>query len=213
MLPSVVNFFGHAAIASWHAPDQAGVALGAMLPDFASMCGGRLDAQVDPPLAVGVELHHATDAVFHRAPVVVGLFREASERLTARGVRRGPTRAAAHVGVELLLDGVWLDDAAHRRGFLDALAYPAPVRWRDDGDDARYRALHGRVRAYGLPTDLLDGDGVARRLARTLAGRPLLAPTADEVAAIAAVMTELVARVAAAAPTVLTQVRAALRPD
>jgi hypothetical protein len=53
---------------------------------------------------------------------------------------------------------------------------------------------------------------VARRLARTLAGRALLAPTSAELAAIAEVMDDLGPRIAAAAPTVLTQVRAALAP-
>jgi hypothetical protein len=87
MLPSGVNFFGHAAIASWHSPADAGVALGSMLPDFASMCGARLDEQRDPRVAAGVALHHATDAVFHRAPVVLALFRDAGR---APGRAGGP---------------------------------------------------------------------------------------------------------------------------
>lgn len=212
MLPSGVNFFGHAAIASWHSPADAGVALGSMLPDFASMCGARLDEQRDPRVAAGVALHHATDAVFHRAPVVLALFRDAGRRLAARAVRRGPSRAAAHVGVELLLDGVWLDEPRHRDGFLAALAHPVEVAWRDPDGAPRYAALAARLRAHGLPTDLGHGAGVARRLARTLAGRALLAPTSAELAAIAEVMDDLGPRIAAAAPTVLTQVRAALAP-
>ena len=204
-----MNFFGHAAVASWHG-DAPALALGAMLPDFATMCRARLDTQVDPALAAGVALHHATAAVFHVAPVVVGLFRDAEARLTARGVRRGPTRACAHVGVELLLDGALLPDAGYRRAFTAAMAHDGAVAWSDDDGAARFATLRARLRDHDPPRDLTSGAGVAARLVRILAGRPLLAIAGDEHAAVAAVMDELVTRVTAATPTVLTQVRAAL---
>lgn len=206
-----MNFFGHAAVASWYSA-APGVALGAMLPDFATMCRARLDPQGDAAIAAGVDLHHATDAAFHRAPAVLGLFREAEARLTARGVRRGPTRACAHVGVELVLDGALLPEPAYRAAFQAGLACDDAVAWRDPDGHARYLALRARLRAQAPPRDLDTGAGVAQRLVRILAGRPLLAPSAAEHHAIAAVMDELVARVAAATPTVLTQVRAALAP-
>ncbi|MBK9029986.1 MAG: hypothetical protein IPL61_01385 [Myxococcales bacterium] len=204
-----MNFFGHAAVASWHSAEP-GVALGAMLPDFATMCGARLGPQDDAAIAAGVDLHHATDAAFHRAPVVVGLFREAEARLTARGVRRGPTRACAHVGVELLLDGVLLPEPAYQRAFRAGLDHDGAVAWHDPEGADRFVALRARLRDHAPPTDLGSGGGVARRLIRILAGRPLLAPTAAEHGPIALALDELVARVAAAAPTVLTQVRAAM---
>lgn len=204
-----MNFFGHAAVAAWH--DRApGFVLGAMLPDFASMCGARLAEQPDADVAAGIALHHATDAVFHRAPSVVGLFRDAEARLTARGCRRGPTRAAAHVGVELLLDGVLLADDAHVTAYAAAIAGDAAVAWRDDDGGPRFAALRARLRSHGAPTDLTTGAGVAYRIARALAGRRLLAPDGAEREAIADVMAELAPRVAAATPTVLTQVRAGL---
>lgn len=137
MLSAGVNFFGHAAVASWHA-DDGGWLLGAMLPDFASMIGARLDAQPNPRLAAGVAHHHATDAAFHHAPAVVGLMRDAEARLTARGVRRGPTRAVAHVGVELLLDGVLTRDAGYRASFATGLAHSGPVAWTDGDGDLRF---------------------------------------------------------------------------
>lgn len=204
-----MNFFGHAAVASWHG-DAPALALGAMLPDFATMCGARLAPQVDAELVAGVALHHATDAVFHHAPVVVGLFRDAEARLTARGVRRGPTRACAHVGVELLLDGALLPEPDYRRAFAAAMAHDVAVAWSDDDGAARFAILRERLRAHDPPRDLSSGAGVAARLVRILAGRPLLAIAADEHAAVTAVMDELVLRVVAATPTVLTQVRAAL---
>ncbi len=206
-----MNFFGHAAVATWRGAVEPGLVLGAMLPDFASMCGARLAAeQSDHAVAAGVVLHHATDAVFHRAPVVVGLFRDAEDRLRARGCRKGPMRAAAHVGVELLLDGELIADAAARAAYLDGLRAEVAITWRDDDGAARFAALRARLVGHGAPIDLAGGAGVARRIERTLAGRRLLAPDADERAAIAAVMTELAPRIAAATPTVISQIRAGL---
>lgn len=66
MLLQDVNFFGHAAVATWSS-DEAGVALGAMLPDFQSMSGARMASSPDAGVAAEVELHHRTDAVFHSA--------------------------------------------------------------------------------------------------------------------------------------------------
>ena len=203
-----MNFFGHAAVASWQAAASPGLALGAMLPDFATMCGGRLAGTDDDAVGRGVDLHHATDAVFHGAPPVRALFLAAEARLTARGCRKGPTRAAAHVGIELLLDGVLLDEPRHRAAYAAALAIaPVPVRWRDDGDDARFAHLHARLVDFGLPDDLRRPAAVAERVARTLAGRRLLAPSPDERHAIAAVLAELAARVAADVDLVVAAVR------
>src|SRR4051812_40545259 len=101
-----MNYFGHATVATrLHAAPPPGVALGAMLPDFFSMCGARPTRIDDATIAAGVELHHATDAAFHQLAPFSGLVRELSERLTAAGVSRGPMRGVAHVAVELFLDG------------------------------------------------------------------------------------------------------------
>lgn len=215
MLPVDVNFFGHAAVASWDARAAPAFVLGAMLPDFASMIGARLGAQTDAEVARGVDLHHATDAVFHRAPVVLGLFREAEGRLRDRGVRKGPMRAAAHVGVELLLDGVLAREPGHRDAYAAGLAAEAAIVWRDGEGAARCAALLARLRGYGPPDEAgpAAGAAVARRIERALAGRTLLAPDAAEREAIAAVMDELAARVAVAAPAVLMQVRAGLATE
>ncbi len=209
-----MNYFGHAVVASWTAAgdDLAGVALGAMLPDFAVMCGARVIGAGNASIERGIALHHATDAVFHHAPAVLALFRDAGARLTARGCRRGPTRAAAHVGIELLLDGVLVDDALHREVYAAALAVDAvSVTWRHDGDGARFAALHARLRRHGMPDDLRRPRAAAERIFRMLAGRRLLAPDAAERTAIAEVLDELATPVAVAAPTITRQVAAGLQ--
>ena len=154
MLSAGVNFFGHAAVASWHA-DDGGWLLGAMLPDFASMIGARLDAQPDPRLAAGVAHHHATDAAFHHAPAVVGLMRDAEARLTARGVRRGPTRAVAHVGTELVFDSYLIASHGEEREYVASLesAHPGELgpsmEFTDGG--GRFEALRRRLVEFGVP--------------------------------------------------------------
>lgn len=208
-----MNYFGHAAVASRQTTGDAlaGVALGAMLPDFGVMCGARIASGGTADIDLGIALHHATDAVFHHAPAVRALFRDAEARLDARGVRRGPRRAAAHVGVELVLDGVLLDEARHRDAYTAAIALePTSLVWREDGDADRFATLHARLRAYGLPEDLRRPRAAAERIFRMLAGRRLLAPDPSERAAIADVLEESAPRIAVATPTVIRQVEAGL---
>jgi hypothetical protein len=209
MLIHGVNFFGHAAVASWSS-DEAGVALGAMLPDFESMSGARVALAPDAAVAAGIALHHATDAAFHHLPAVTGLMRELDDRLAARGCARGPRRAASHVGVELLLDGVLVDEPRYRDAYTRALAHDAALAWRDPDGAPRFARLLERLRAYGVPDDLRRADSIAQRLARILAPRPLLAPSAADLVAIRAALAEHQPRVAAAAETILRGTRAAL---
>jgi len=210
MLTRIVNFFGHVAVASWSAASPA-AALGAMLPDFATMCGARLAEPAEPELARGVALHHATDAAFHPLPAVVAHMRELDDRLARGGCARGPRRATAHIGFELLLDGVLVDDAGYRAAYAAALAHDAAaVRWREPDGDARFDRLLARLRAYGVPDDLREPAAIAERLRRMLAHRPLLAPSASDLRAIGRALAEHRPRVAVSADTVLRALRAAL---
>ncbi len=67
-----MNFFGHSVIAQ-ALDSHPAFLFGTMLPDFVSMSGARfegLDAQTPHRQEVpwGIEVHHATDAVFHSTP-------------------------------------------------------------------------------------------------------------------------------------------------
>jgi hypothetical protein len=216
-----MNYFGHAVVslriaqhAAASAFDHAGTAghvLGAMLPDFASMCGARLDHAGDPQVAAGVEFHHRTDAVFHHLPPVLALMRELEERLRGAGASRGPTRAVSHLGVELLLDGVLVADAAARRLYVEALELPAEhLRWREPEHPARFAALHARLRHYGVPDDLTSASSVTERLLRVISRRPLLAPRGGDAAIIGSVIAGYQPRVTVAAETILRGVLASL---
>lgn len=205
-----MNYFGHAAVASWSTTDPA-AALGAMLPDFATMSRTRLAEPVDRGIAEGIALHHATDAAFHQLAPVLGLMRELDERLSAAGCARGPRRAVAHIGVELLLDGVLVDDAVYREIYRDAIDYDASgVRFREEGDVARFTSLHERLRSYGVPLDLQDPESIVHRLHRMLAHRPLLAPNAADLAAIRSALIAFKPRVEVATDTVVRALSAAL---
>ncbi len=202
-----MNFFGHAAVASWSAP-AAGTVLGAMLPDFATMVRARLDEPTDDTVAAGIAHHHATDATFHTMPAVLGLMRELDAQLAALGCARGPRRAVAHIGVELLLDGVLVDTAAYREAYTTALAHdPSGVRWRDDTGPPRFDTLLARLRAHGAPDDLRRPHAITQRLHRMLAHRPLLAPSPSDLTAIDQALAAYQSRVEAAADTVLRGLR------
>jgi hypothetical protein len=97
-----VNFFGHLVLARALDPDLA-FGFGAMWPDFSGILGLKA-ASTHAGVHAGVAFHHRVDAVFHRERHFVTLQRLALERLQRHGVPRGPARAVAHVGVELLLD-------------------------------------------------------------------------------------------------------------
>jgi len=213
MLPSRVNYFGHAAVASWpeHGEPSAGQSLGAMLPDFATMCGARLAELADPAIAAGIALHHRTDSVFHQAAPVLALMRELDARLEQLGCARGPRRAVAHIGTELLLDATLLATEAYRASFLSAFTVdPTLVAWREPDGPERFARLHERMTTYGVPDDLAEVSSITRRLQRMLAHRPLLAPNAADLRAIATALAAHRPRVEVAAPTVLRAVRAAL---
>jgi hypothetical protein len=206
-----VNYFGHAAVASWTDASPAR-ALGAMLPDFAGMCGAHLaGAEPDREIADGIALHHATDHAFHTLAPVVALMHDLDAQLEHLGCARGPRRAVAHVGVELLLDGVLVADPGYRATYTAALACdPARVSWRDPDGAARFATLIDRLRGYGAPDDLREPAKIASRLARILAPRPLLAPSPSDLRAIGTALAQQRPRVAIACETVVRALRSVL---
>ena len=204
-----MNFFGHAAVASW-ASDAPAVILGSMLPDFATMSGARIanDGDHEDGIGRGIAIHHATDATFHTLPVVTGLMRELDAELLGRGCARGPRRAVAHIGVELLLDGVLVDEPVYRAAYTRAIAHDGTPVWRETDDPARYAALLARLRAYGVPDDLHEPASITHRLGRMLAHRPLLAPSPADLVAIRDALVAYKPRIDVAAETVLRAMRA-----
>ena len=182
-----MNFFGHAAMAAGHFAPQlprlepgsqqlALLCTGAMLPDFVTMLRLGRPEVLDPTLARGVAFHHQTDHVFHDLPSFHQLSRHAFAWLAAGGMARGPARAVAHVGIEILLDEVLAEDAFARDTYLAALASPleGTLTFASPDDAPRLfglrQTLLERASSQPAPAEL-----VAQRIRRTLAGRPRLA--------------------------------------
>lgn len=169
-----MNFFGHAVVAGQSGGDDHFV-LGAMLPDLLRMIGRRRAPVLHDRVAAGVAHHHAVDAVFHEHPGFVAAERACRRALQDAGLERGAAWGAAHVGVELVLDGE-LAQRFDADGFVAAL-----VLARSDGERLVETAgaltvLASRLEEAGLPAAYRDLDEVGRRLVRILARSPRLAP-------------------------------------
>ncbi len=197
-----MNFFGHAAVAR-EVDDHPGFLLGAMAPDLLAMCGAAAGPARSAPVAAGQRHHLAVDAAFHGSPAFVSLQSWAARALVAAGLRRGPARGAAHVAIELLLDGVLAGDAraraAYDRGLACAEAAPGPFEWPEPSAADRWCRFIGRLRSGRVPDGYRDPPFVADRLVGALGGRPRLALLADEVAALRAFLPALQRRVSDAA--------------
>ncbi len=205
-----MNYFGHAAIASERRPDAAFV-LGAMLPDFAGMLRTACPDAASEPLRAGLRFHQDTDAVFHACPSFGALNLTGLRELRADGVGRGPARAAAHLGTELLLDAVLADRDAYRRCYLAALerAHDAAneLHWRDPAAAEGFLWLAARLQRRGVALHDGDPELIAHRLARTLEGRPRLEPSPTELSAITRWLDRHHPQVIRAAGSLLTELR------
>jgi hypothetical protein len=209
-----VNFVGHSFIAARTSGDPV-FALGAMLPDFASMIGARLGKHDHAELAAGIADHHRTDDAFHGAPTFVRLCRDEALGLEAIGLGWGASRAVAHVATELVLDGLLLEDGRVERGYLDAIetidwVLPA-MRFEKDGI-TRFRELHARLARYGPPHGYRDPMFVRDRMVQILARRPRLALAEGDAERLGTYLPGMSERVRTAAGGLLREVEESLGP-
>lgn len=203
-----MNFVAHALSASLRSA-SAQHGLGAMLPDLAGMASLRLPRRVPhEQVARGVAHHHEVDAWFHEHAAFLALTSRARVGAERAGVGRGGARAAAHVGVELLLDAVaW--ELPRARGAYDAALEAAAsldgVRdlGLDEADAARFSWMLPRLVAEQLPARYAEPTFVAERLVGMTRGRPRIAIEPSCVAPLARALEELFDDVRAAAPALL----------
>jgi len=175
-----LNFVSHLVLA-FAARRDDGFLLGAMLPDFASMAGVRL-----APATLGADglsdvragmLHHLrVDDVFHVHPHFLALTAACVDQLTAAGVPRGPARAVAHVGVEMLIDGELGHDAFLVDVYGRTIAWGArqAADWPFE-DAGRLAGLLWRLQKLGFPHEYASPEAVTERVLRMFAARPRLA--------------------------------------
>lgn len=173
-----MNFFGHAAVARRIDDDPAFV-LGAMAPDLLGMCAAGAGAATSPKIAAGQAHHFAVDARFHANPAFIALAGWGARALREAGLPRGPARGAAHIAIELFLDGVLAGDGQTRTAYVrclaDAETERAPFLWDGEASRQRWRTMIVRLRAGAIPDGYRDPDFVAARIAGALGGRPRLA--------------------------------------
>ncbi|HXJ20735.1 MAG TPA: hypothetical protein VMT03_10910 [Polyangia bacterium] len=193
-----MNFFGHAAVAR-QVDEHPAFLLGAMAPDLLGMCGATPGPATSPQVAAGLAHHLAVDAAFHASPTFVALQLWAVRGLVQAGLRRGPARGAAHVGIELLLDGVLSRDRQAQAAYQRSLAAPEPFEWQDATSAARWQKMVGRLLTGAIPDGYRQVDFVAQRVAGALGHRPRLALDGGETAALRAFLPALQTRVVAEA--------------
>lgn len=210
-----MNLVGHVAAAL---PDEPPEFLaGCVLPDVAAIARVRVARPMGGPLADGVAFHHECDHVFHGLPWFHATCVQLRDDLLAAGVDRGPARATAHAGLEMLLDGALVTDDRVRRQVrvaLTTLDAHADALTPLVAPDARERWVVGVSRiASSLDVDgYTDAASVTLRLQRMTAGRARIELRADQAATVTTVLAELQPRVLAAAPAVLAEVTRAARP-
>ena len=197
-----MNFFGHAAVAGRTDDDPAFV-LGAMAPDLLPLCGAIPTGETSAPVAAGQAHHLSVDARFHSNPAFTGLQSWAAGALIDRGLHRGGARGAAHVGVELLLDGVLATDSEARGVYTRCLAEAEgarpPFLWRDELSGRRWTDLVLRLREGAIPDAYRDLDFVAARLRGALGRRPRLALSDEDAVTLRTFLPALQTRVVAEA--------------
>jgi hypothetical protein len=203
-----VNFFGHAVVACWFDPSPEFV-LGAMLPDLTAMLRLRLPAVTDSRQGAGIQLHHRTDAAFHETLSFVQLSRQARVSLSERGMGRGPSRALAHVGIEILLDELLGQDPATENAYLAALAAASAFEAATAIDSRRLRELTQRLAERGIARSL-SPELVARRLRYALEPHPKLSFSPIEEPTVAAWVSDSRPLVAARADELVAELRGRL---
>jgi hypothetical protein len=180
-----LNFFSHLAIASSFT-DDPDVALGAMLPDLASLLGTKPPRSIDVRVRLGYELHLATDRVFHDLDLFRAACRTESAELRSLGIERGSAMAAAHIGLEFFLDDALAEDEISRLLYSAVLLRATPthlsgiLEWKTSDFATAFEALRQRLTALA---PMLNHSGTrlspAERICRTLSRRPRLAVRAD----------------------------------
>lgn len=189
-----MNFVGHAVVAGRERSEPA-YAFGAMVPDLQRMAREPL-VEVHDDIAAGIAAHHRADAAFHESPTFKAWMSTVVDAMAEHG--RG-ARAAAHVAVELAIDGHLLTNG-------DAAAYDEAMRWAGDELDGRWGLLVDRMRAGEVVDAYATADGIATRVVAVMVRRPRLLPITPDVSDLAAGVSAVLPAIRAGAEDVLGEV-------
>lgn len=208
-----MNFVAHAVVAdaegdAWFEPSERGAgayAFGAMVPDLRAFAAG---IQLTPPevdrgrVEAGIRSHHRVDSAFHRDARFKAWMAEVSEEL---GNGRA-ARAAAHVAVELAIDGQLLD-AGRAAAFYDALS------WAGDALTGPWHAMVDRLASDELVGAYSTAEGVARRTVGAIGRRARLSRLELDAGALATAIANVAPTIANGLDAVLVSLSAGPEDD
>lgn len=182
-----LNYFGHACVTS-QLEDDPRIVYGSMLPDFCGMAKAGPCKSADPKTSQGVSLHYEVDRHFHSAPLFLQYMARGAAELRQEGLSKGAARAIAHVGVELLLDGIYMETSAFCDPYLRALEVSQSVLAtlnKPAGDRfSQLAKVASAVVQGGVPNRLRDERRVADLLFQILQRRPRIAFSRDKLPAV-----------------------------
>jgi hypothetical protein len=189
-----MNYFGHAAIASQRDEGPAFV-LGSMLPDLCAMVGMDCPRGNNGDLNAGIEFHLSTDSLFHQTEMFTSHNRRALAELRTLGISRGPARACAHMGVEMLIDAVLAEQHEYLEAYREALLFGAKeLSLLNGGTIHLSLSLAQRIKLKALLAFLAEKGAwvfessylrLRDRLHGALSNRSRLCPSEQELAHIA----------------------------
>jgi hypothetical protein len=201
-----MNYFSHVALAC-RFEHSAAFYLGSMLPDFASIVRCRTPLCSNELVCHGMGFHHLSDSVFHDLPEFREWLRGSVAELVSLGVKKGPARAAAHIGIELLLDAALASLPEPLEALRLALAVASPqqlaneLNWRDPNGSERFEDLRLRLLERSGTRRNYTIEMITARLVYAFADRPRLRLTGDEHALIETWLRSMAPRVDAGWPS------------
>lgn len=207
-----MNFFGHGVVSTWFGTTRA-FYFGAMVPDFFAMAGLTFTASATGEVGAGIALHHRTDDLFHQSPVFTALQRESFQYLERTGLDRGPSRAIAHVGIEILIDAVLCREEAARVRYLDVVKDAEcidAVQFARAEHRPKIAEIVQRLGNFGVDLHHVSTDVLGDRVTRTLTRRPRLAVPDSMHHAVRAWAAEFHPRTEARIPELMTFLREGL---
>lgn len=208
---------GHIAVARRLRSDEPAFWLGSALPDVASMGRFRLLGSTDHDgVQAGIAFHHRTDEAFHHHRWFRDLQTELGTALRADDFAAGPTRAVAHVGPELMLDG-WVlanegDPVDAALALIDDFA-PELASLVRPPERERWLTHLARVATWRPHDDGHDADAVAVRLHRILSRRPRLSFHHDLTTTVAGHLRVVEPRIGATTEDLVDDLAAKLRSE
>ncbi len=200
-----MNFVAHAVIAEalGCSPLQA---FGSMVPDLANMVSGMTGVRSSPDLPeqelqFGSSVHVATDEAFHHHPTFVALTRLAASAMDGR---RHVNTAAAHVGIELMIDGLLLAEPR-------ADPYPVALSVATPFCQGPWAELMGYLVDDNPTRHYRSVDGCAERTWRILGSRRVLAQGRPSIESLNTGLSEVAAEVRLALDDLLHEVATGAR--